>query len=70
MGTLGLKKWGSAHSFHVEFRSSLIFEGEKRKPQCSGRASFQPVVALRGSERAEHESVKSYSSMTSSGRFV
>lgn len=34
----------------------VIFEGggreRERKPQCSGRASFQPVEALRGAERA------------------
>lgn len=64
MGTLGLKKWGSAHSFHVEF--SNIWGGKK----CSGRASFHPVEALRGAERAGHESVKSYTSLTSSGGFV
>lgn len=67
MGTLGLKKWGSAHSFHVEF--SNIWGGEK-KPRYSGRASFQPVEALRGAERAGQESVKSYTRQTSTGGFV
>lgn len=67
MGTLGLKKWGSTHSFHVEF--SNIWVGE-RKPRCSGRASFHPVEAIRGAERAGHESMKSYTSLTSSGGIV